>query len=277
CSPPNKLIPPTSPHGLGEPRNQHATSQIDNARALEALLRTKFTDTELFAWYEKSVHELYYQAYCLAQVWAKKAEQVYHNEQGITETSFMRFGYWEPGRNGLMADKRMFFGLKKLEAAYNETRGYDFEVAKVVSLSLISPVDLLQPRGSGLCESAVPKRLYDMDFPGHYIQKISTISLTIPCIAFDSQVPNGFQSSEPQRLPRVEQPWLGSRFGTINVPIKAIAVSNGQNDAGVFELNFKDERFLPISIWGLELPNEYYKTITDILLQIRSTLRTSTI
>ncbi|KAL9632575.1 MAG: hypothetical protein Q9204_003734 [Flavoplaca sp. TL-2023a] len=49
-------------------------AQIDNARALETFLRTKYTDTKIYAWYEKSVHELYYQAYCPAQVWAKKAE-----------------------------------------------------------------------------------------------------------------------------------------------------------------------------------------------------------
>ena len=35
------------------------------------------------------------------------------------------------------------------------------------------------------------------------------------------------------------------RFSTVNVPITAIAVSTGQNDSGVFELNFRDERYVP--------------------------------
>jgi hypothetical protein len=70
------------------------------------------------------------------------------------------------------------------------------------------------------------------------------------------------------------------RFATSNVPIKAIAVSTGQNDSGVFELNFRDERYLPfegagaISEWSLELPEIRqfdYETIADVVLTVRYT------
>lgn len=43
---------------------------------------------------------------------------------------------------------------------------------------------------------------------------------------------------------------------------EAIATSTGQNDSGLFELNFRDERYLPfeymgaVSCWRLELPQE---------------------
>jgi hypothetical protein len=41
--------------------------------------------------------------------------------------------------------------------------------------------------------------------------------------------------------------------------IQSVATSNAQNDSGLFELNFRDERYLPfegtgaISSWRLEL------------------------
>jgi hypothetical protein len=49
------------------------------------------------------------------------------------------------------------------------------------------------------------------------------------------------------------------RFVESNIPFKAIATSNAQNDSGVFELSFRDERYLPfegagaVSEWSLEL------------------------
>ena len=50
-----------------------------------------------------------------------------------------------------------------------------------------------------------------------------------------------------------------ARFVENNIPVKAIAASSAQNDSGVFELSFRDERYLPfegagaVSEWSLEL------------------------
>lgn len=70
------------------------------------------------------------------------------------------------------------------------------------------------------------------------------------------------------------------RFTAYKIPINAIAVSSGQNDGGLFELNFKDERYLPfegagvISKWRLELPaiRQFdYQTIADVVLHLKYT------
>jgi receptor-binding and translocation channel-forming TcA subunit of Tc toxin len=70
------------------------------------------------------------------------------------------------------------------------------------------------------------------------------------------------------------------RFRTSNVPIPAIAVSTAQTDAGVFELDFKGERFLPfegagcISRWTLQLPTVRqfdYNSLTDVIVQLKYT------
>jgi len=65
--------------------------------------------------------------------------------------------------------------------------------------------------------------------------------------------------------------------------IQSIATSTGQNDSGVFELNFRDERYLPfentgaISSWRLELPTEVkqfdYNTISDVIVHVKYTAR----
>lgn len=49
------------------------------------------------------------------------------------------------------------------------------------------------------------------------------------------------------------------RFRDLRVPVQAIATSGAQSDAGLFELNFRDDRYLPfegagaISRWRIEL------------------------
>jgi hypothetical protein len=65
--------------------------------------------------------------------------------------------------------------------------------------------------------------------------------------------------------------------------MQAIATSSAQNDSGVFELNYRDERYLPfegggvISRWRIELPRELrqfdYDTISDVVMHIRYTAR----
>ena len=64
---------------------------------------------------------------------------------------------------------------------------------------------------------------------------------------------------------------------------EAIATSSGQNDSGLFELNFRDERYLPfeyqgaVSRWRIELPpeNNYFDldTLSDVVLHLNYTAR----
>lgn len=66
---------------------------------------------------------------------------------------------------------------------------------------------------------------------------------------------NGYpQNTDDQGLPSDDGCFIEN-----NIPVKAIAASNAQNDSGVFELSFRDERYLPfegggaVSDWSLEL------------------------
>jgi hypothetical protein len=63
--------------------------------------------------------------------------------------------------------------------------------------------------------------------------------------------------------------------------IQSIATSSGQNDSGLFELNFHDERYLPfegagaISRWHIQLPSQFrqfdYDTISDVIFHVKYT------
>jgi len=72
-----------------------------------------------------------------------------------------------------------------------------------------------------------------------------------------------------------------TRFTKNQVAITSIVTSHGQNDSGIFELNFNDERYLPfegagaVSEWQIKLPeknNQFdFATISDVILHIKYT------
>jgi hypothetical protein len=275
--------------------NQEITNhqkQIDNAKEVEDFLRSKYTSQELYAWMESQVRTLYYQAYTLAYDLAKKAEKVFRFERSLQDSNFIQYGYWDPAYDGLFAGERLYIGLKQLEAAYQEKRGYDFEVVKNISLQQLNPLELISLRENGKCEFSLPEILFDMGYPGHYMRRIKTVALTFACIIGPPTsvncvlqllehkfrtVPSAMGKGDyPERTDGTED-----RFSTTNVPITSIAVSTGQNDSGVFELNFRDERYIPfegagaIGKWRIELPKDFrefdYDSITDVVMHLRYT------
>lgn len=275
--------------------NQEITNQqkqIDNAQEVEEFLRNKYANEELYSWMEGEIRTIYHQAYNLAYDLAKKAEKAYWFERGLSKSNFIQYGYWDAGRDGLLAGERLYLALKQLESAYQEKRGYDYEITKYVSLRQVNPIALLQLRESGQCEIALPEVLFDMDHPGHYMRRIKSVTLTIPCVVgpytslnctlrllehkFRTNSIANNKDSYPEKMDETDD-----RFSTVNIPITSIAVSTGQNDSGVFELNFRDERYIPfegagvISKWRIELPEKFrqfdYDSISDVVMQLRYT------
>lgn len=262
---------------------------IDNADEIEIFLKDKYTNEELYTWVRGTLKTLYRQVYNLAYDLAKKAEKTYCFERGISTASFIQSGYFDAGRDGLLAGEQLYLGLKQLEAAYQNERGYDYEITKHLSLYQLDPLAIIQLRELGKCEVVIPEILFDMDFPGHYKRRIKSLSVTIPCVAGPytginatlTLVENKFRNTGiggKNYEENIEE--ADPRFTSYLIPIKAIAVSSAQNDSGTFELNFKDERYLPfegagvISKWRLELPaiKQFdYHTINDVIFHLKYT------
>ncbi|MBS7253967.1 Tc toxin subunit A-related protein [Flavobacterium branchiicola] len=272
--------------------NQEIANQqkmIDNALEIEDFLKNKYTNEELYTWMRGSLKTLYHQVYSLAHELSKKAEKVYRFERGISNSNFIQSGYWDAGRDGLLAGEQLYVGLKQMEAAYQNERGYDYEITKHVSLCLLSPLALIQLRETGKCEFEIPEVLFDMDYPGQYKRRIKSVSVSMPCIAGPytgvnakfSLLENKFRNTAVGgKTYQEDTEDTDDRFSTYRIPINAIATSTGQNDSGMFELNFKDERYLPfegagaVSKWRLELPEIRqfdYATITDVIVHIKYT------
>ncbi|MEP7259087.1 MAG: neuraminidase-like domain-containing protein, partial [Flavitalea sp.] len=274
--------------------NQEITNQqqqIDNSLEVEDYLKSKYTNEELYKWMEGQVKTIHRQLYNLAYDWANKAQKVFAFDRGLSNFKILQNGYFDAAHDGLLAGEKLFLGLKQLEAAYNETRGHDFEVVKHISMQQLDPIALLNVRETGKCSFAIPETLFDLDFPGQYMRRIKSVAVSIPCIAGPYSSVNATLRLQEHSY-RVSYIATGAidyprkkdeeddRFMTARIPISAIATSSAQRDSGVFELNFKDERYMPfegagvISKWTLELPEIAqfnYETISDIVVHISYT------
>ena len=156
--------------------------------------------------------------------------------------------------------------------------------------------------------------MFDLDYPGQYMRRIKSVALTIPCVTgpytgvhcrltlleqHDARRPAAATARAHAaahramllRLRRADRrgreyalvPGRPTHRSAQYGAREAIATSSGQNDSGLFELSFRDERYLPfeyhgaVSRWRIELPpeNNYFDldTLTDVVLHLNYTAR----
>jgi hypothetical protein len=261
--------------------------QTVHARQLDEFLQTKYTNEDLYAWYDSSLHSVFRQTYLMAMQIAKSAELAFAFERSVPSDGFLASGYWDTARDGNLCAQNLYLGLKKLEHAYHSKPAHSFELTKTISLRSTDPLALLTLQETGKARFALSEVLYDMDFPGHYCRRIKSLSVTIPsiigphvgmCCTLRILAHNYRLTAGPSSLPYYpEDVTMDGRYKTDRIPIDAVAISHGQSDTGTFQVNHDGERYSPfegagaISSWSLELPRipQFdYRTISDVLLNI---------
>jgi hypothetical protein len=269
--------------------------QMENASAVEDFLRDKYTNLELYDWMVGQTSAIFFQCYQMAYDFAKRVEKAFRFERGLTTSNYIQFGYWDSLRKGLLSGERLYLDLKRLEMAYLDQNRREYEISKHISLVLSNPLALIALKETGQCIVDLPEALFDADYPGHYMRRIKSVTLTIPCVTGPytsinctftllkssirlSTDPNGAQGQHYTRVDSDDTRFIDN-FSTI----QSIATSHAQNDSGMFELNFRDERYLPfegagvISQWRIEMPPENnafdFASISDIILNLNYAAR----
>ncbi len=259
--------------------------QMGNATAVDEYMRSKFTNEELYSWMISQISTTYFQSYQLAYNMAKTAERCFDYELPFApkaKAGYIQYGYWDSLKKGLQAGEKLQYDLRKLEGAYIEGNTRDREITKHVSLVLTDPTQLIALRNTGSCTFNIPEWLYDLDYPGHYHRRIKSVSITIPCVAG----PYTSISCELSLTSHTSYDKNGKAVTLPSAPFTEIATSSAQNDNGMFELNFKDERYIPFEgcgaegIWSIslmdveELRQFDFNTISDVILHIKYTAQT---
>lgn len=272
---------------------QNHDRQVENAKNLDGFMRSKFSNQELFDWMVSQTSSIYFQTYQLAYDIAKRAEHAFQFERAAENTNFITFGYWDSLKKGLMAGERLHFDLKRMDLAYLDRNEREQEITRPISLAEVAPEALIMLRQTGQCFVDLPESLFDRDYPGHYLRRLKSVAITIPCVSGPytnvnctlSLVRSSVRLTAVSDRPYARDDTNGpdNRFRDQVGAVQSIVTSTAQNDAGMFELNFRDERYLPfefagaISTWQIELPFGSNRidlsSVTDVILHVRYTAR----
>lgn len=286
--------------------------QIEQSTEVQDFLRDKFTNAELYLFLQQETAALHRQMYELAVRTARHAQRAFNNERGHLARRFLPEHGWDNLHDGLIAGERLQSALRQMELAYVDENCREYELTKHLSLRLDFPVEFLKLQMTGVAEIEIPEWLFDLDYPGQYMRRIKNVSLSIPCVVgpytgvhcrltllgsttrIDPRLtepptecpPRGYENCGHEKcgcdrgyLPLADDPRLVRSFAAT----QAIATSSGQNDSGLFELDFRDERYLPfefagaVSRWRIELPPENnrfdFDTLGDVVLHLNYTAR----
>lgn len=279
--------------------------QRQNEQSKEALdfLRDKFSADALYLYLQKETAALYYESHALAMHIAHQAQRAFHLERGDDRRRFVPSDTWDSAKEGLLAGERLEQALARMDQAYRDENVREYELTKHFSLRLHFPQAYLRLRATGKCEIELPEWMFDADYPGMYMRRIKNVSLTLPCVTGPftgvhcrltllssrtridpSTRPPAHHCCDERHDDCCYEPCCDDpRFMRQYAAREAIATSDGNNDDGLFELNFRDERYLPfeyhgaVSRWRIELPHEnnYFDvdTLTDVVLHLNYTAR----
>jgi hypothetical protein len=275
--------------------HQNVKDQITQSQDVDAFLHDKFTSEELYGWMQGEISRLYYQYYRFAFDTARRAERTMKQElmrPELDATNFVQFNYWDGGRKGLLSGEALYLDVKRMEMAYHDNNRRELELTRHVSLRQLDPLALLNLKVTGGCEVTIPEWLFDLDCPGHYLRRLKSVALSIPSVVGPYTSLNGTLSllkSTVRKSPALKGGQYqrsgdgDDRFLDYFGSPQSIVTSGGTNDSGLFEVNLRDERFLPFegagasSTWRLDLPTDFrpfdYSSISDVIIHLRYTAR----
>jgi hypothetical protein len=264
---------------------QQAQAQQAQVQAMLTYLKSRFTQATLYQWLSGQLAAQYYQAYDAVVSLCLSTQACWQYELGDFSTTFIQTGTWNDHYRGLQVGETLQLNLHQMEAAYLARHERRLEITRTVSLK-----DLLDDfdtnKGNGCFAFDLKEELFDRDYPGHYLRQIKSVSITLPTSLGPYQdVKATLTQTKSSTLLQADLSGVNylitdGKKGTAHAIItnlrasQQIALSSGLNDAGQFELNFSDERYLPfegtgaVSSWVLKFPRPDKLPQSDLLARL---------
>ncbi|MCB9283908.1 MAG: hypothetical protein H6563_07545 [Lewinellaceae bacterium] len=251
---------------------------IDQTKEIYDFYKGKFTKLGLYNYLATNLSQLYRSAYTMALDMAQKAERAYQYELDLNDF-FIQNDNWDSGNAGFLAGERLNIQLHQLEKAFIENNVRRDEITQSFSLRGLAPEQITLLQEQGQCTFTIPEVAFDLFYPGHLNRKITNVRLSVPCVT-------GPYTNVSCRLNLTSSQIRidgATKVAGPSYAHTAVSTSSGNNDGGQFELNFRDERYLPFegagaeSTWSLQLPSAFrpfdYRTINDVIIHISYTAK----
>ena len=254
---------------------------IEQYEELYEFYTTKFTDYKHYTFQVQQLQKLNRIAFNLANDLAMQAQQAFEFERfGTTvSTGLIKPDNWNSEKLGLLAGDHLMTQLMQMEKEFHDTDKRKMEITQHFSMLQLAPDQLLKLKTDGECDNfTIPEAAFDLIYPGYFRRTIKSIRITIPCITGPYTNIGATLTLGNNKVRKDKDSALTDfNFGGNTM----IVTSSAQNDGGQFELNFRDERYLPfegagaISTWTLSLPKAKrafdYNSISDVIFHISYT------
>ncbi|HCL4435496.1 TPA: hypothetical protein N2F56_003051 [Salmonella enterica] len=275
---------------------QQVQTEQANLQATMQYISSRFTQSSLYSWLIGQLAALYYQAYDAVLSLCLSAEACWQYEMGDLTSRFIQTNAWNDSYHGLLAGETLELNLQQMESAWLSRNQRRLELTKTVSLkTLLGDSGFANLITAGVVNFSLDERLFDNDYPGHYLRQIKFVTLSLPTLLGPWQdVRATLTQTSSSTLLKADIDGVNYLNNTttgnaanVVTNLRAsqqIAVSSGMNDSGLFELSFGDERYLPfegtgaVSSWQLSFPRPksseqkaILDNLSDVIVQVHYT------
>ena len=159
------------------------TCRLRTPRQSTTTMRDKFTNQELYDWMVRAdLRRLFPELSARLRPRQARRARLSPRAGASASSSFIQFGYWDSLKKGLLAGERLL----------TTSSAWRWPTSSRTSASTRSPSTSRWrcSTRSRWCNcgrparawSACPKPLFDLDYPGHYLRRLKSVSVTIPCV-----------------------------------------------------------------------------------------------
>ncbi len=270
-----------------------ASLNMDHATDTLEFLKTKFTNAELYRWMGNILERTYSYMLSISTAVARSAERQYYFEQQQQAGPFILDDYWEipesgspngggTDRRGLTGSARLLQDLTRLDQFAFENTKRKLQMTKRISLAQNFPEEFQAFRETGVFNFAITDRMFDHDFPGHYLRLINGIKASVIGLVPVNDGIKALLTAGATSYTVIEANNLFQRVPIRRAEIEQIALSAPTLSNGLFELQPMQGEFLnPFEGMGVESQWEFkmpkfsnrmdYNQIADVLIDIEYT------
>lgn len=270
-----------------------AEMQADHAQEVVDYLTTKFTNVELYDWMSGMLEGVYSFFLQQATAMARLAENQVAFERQQIPPAYIQADYWEapgdmvlglseqgngPDRRGLTGSARLLEDIHQLDLYAFKTDQRKLQLTKTISLAHLAPDIFERFRQTGIMLFQTPMKLFDRDFPGHYLRLIKRISTSVLALIPPTEGIHATLSTTGLSRVVIGNDGLFQQIEVRRYP-ESVALTSPINATGLFELLPQNqEMLLPFeamgvdTFWEFRLPkaaNRFgYRTLMDVLITI---------
>jgi hypothetical protein len=276
-----------------------ATTQHQQVMAMYTFLSSRFTNEALYQWLIGQLSALYYQAYDATLSLCTAAQTCWQYELGDFTSSFIPSSSWNSHYQGLLAGETLRLSLLQMDSAWLARNSRTLNITRSFSLreklGEQAWAAFVAELKTGQATFSLSEQDFDLDYPGHYLRQIASVSVSLPALVGPYQNVRATLTqtgsslvlkADLEAIKHLKDSTTGSAANlkrNLNAS-QQIALSAGLDDNGTFVMNSNDGRYLPfegtgaVSDWVLGLPNpgssaqqQVLDSLNDVVVTLRYT------